>query len=128
MSEILPREAEEEIFQHLHDQSLKKGIYLDVSRDRKSPNDWFVRGIYALSRNTIYSVGSGAQVFRELFHLADKHKKIIRLEPWTSGKRKPGEDWFIKQQRLINYYKKLGFVADPSRNGLLVRYPKGRRD
>lgn len=124
MSEILLRQNEEKIFQHLHDEALKKGVYIDVSRDRKSPDDWFVRGLYAMSRNNAYSLGSGARALQDLFDVADKHKKIIRLEPWTSGKRKPGEDWLRIQQRLIRYYKTLGFVVDPNRNGLLVRYPK----
>jgi hypothetical protein len=124
VSEILAPEDEEEIFQRLHDQALKNGIYLDVSRDRKSPNDWFVRGVYAMSRNTVYSVGSGSQALRTLFAIADKHAKIIRLEPWTSGKRKLGEDWFDRQRKLIAFYKKLGFVVDLGRDGLLVRYPK----
>jgi len=124
VSEILPRQDEEKIFQNLHDEALKKGVYLDVSRDRNSPDDWFVRGLYAMSRNKTYSLGTGARVLQNLFDVADKHKKIIRLEPWTSGKRKPGEDWLRIQQRLIKYYRTLGFVVDPDRNGLLVRYPK----
>jgi hypothetical protein len=124
VSEILASEDEEGIFQRLHDRALKKGIYLDVSRDRKSPNDWFVRGIYAMSRNPVYSVGSGSQVLRTLFDCADKHVKIIRLEPWTSGKRKLGEDWFDRQRKLITFCTKLGFVVDPERDGLLVRHPK----
>ncbi len=124
MNGILLRQDEEKIFQNLHDEALKKGVYLDVSRDRNSPDDWFVRGLYAMSRNKTYSLGTGARVLQNLFNVADKHGKIIRLEPWTSGKRKPGEDWFRLQQRLIKYYKTLGFVIDPSRNGLLVRYPK----
>jgi hypothetical protein len=121
---ILLRQDEEKMFQHLHDEALKRGVYLDVSRDRKSPDDWFVRGLYAMSRNKAYSLGSGVRALQNLFDVADKHKKIIRLEPWTSGKRKPGEDWLRLQQRLIKYYKTLGFVVDPGRNGLLVRYPK----
>jgi hypothetical protein len=124
VSKILTPEDEEEIFQRLRDQALKKGIYLDVSRDRKSPNGWFVRGIYAMLRNPAYSVGSGSRVLRTLFDYADKHVKIIRLEPWTSGKRKLGEDWFDRQRKLITFYTKRGFVVDPERDGLLVRYPK----
>jgi hypothetical protein len=119
---LLPKD-EEEIFQRLHDEALRKGVYLDVSRDRKSPDDWFVRGLYAMSRTRAYSLGSGVRALQNLFDAADERKKIIRLEPWTSGKRKPGEDWLRLQQRLVKYYKSLGFVVDPSRNGLLVRYP-----
>jgi hypothetical protein len=124
VSETLLREDEEKTFQHLHEQALQTGIYLDVSRDRQSPDDWFIRGLYAMSKNKVYSHGSGAQILKSLFDIADTHKKIIRLEPWASGKRKSGEDWFGMQQRLVKYYKALGFVADPGRNGLLIRYPK----
>jgi hypothetical protein len=88
VSEILPRQDEEKIFQHLHIDAIKKGVYLDVARDRKSPDDWFVRGLYAMSRNKAYSLGSGARALQNLFDVADKYNKIIRLEPWTSGKRK----------------------------------------
>jgi hypothetical protein len=45
-----------------------------VARDRKSPDNWFVRGLYAMSRNKVYSLGSGVRALQNLFDLADKHK------------------------------------------------------
>lgn len=102
----------------------KFSIYLDKWAVYEHPS---VISISAVVVNPKYrGQGIGREIFNAINEYADKVKKIVTLTPTS--------DWGYNKNKLINFYKSLGFILNRGRHKnydfmeLMYRSPKGLKE